>query len=243
MTVSEINYPLAETGFSSNSTDPKCVVSSEVPLLRPQAKEDILAIPRIWTKRAYQLLVQHNAVPRPWNLEGRWGSRTHKIDEQRMGFPIISRCNLEEIAAKEQSIRELLEVDGVEILNDQPYFSSHRARDPIFHDATIHPQRQPQGYNVPTNRRSNITKQLFPTDVQRDQQRLFTYAELFAGIGGFGVALEALGGKCVFVSELQDNCRETYQTNFDTPADCIYCDIYEVNDSQFPRPGTLDLLV
>ena len=27
--------------------------------------------------------------------------------------------------------------------------------------------------------------------------------ELFSGMGGFGVALDALGGKCIFMSELE----------------------------------------
>lgn len=62
-------------------------------------------------------------------------------------------------------------------------------------------------------------------------------------VGGFGVALEALGGKCLFVSEIDDNCRETYMANFDTPPLHIHGDIYEVKDSEFPDPGSLDLLV
>ena len=65
---------------------------------------------------------------------------------------------------------------------------------------------------------------------------------MFAGIGGFGVALEALGGKCVFYSELLTECRETYKLNFpDTNDSFIHGDIYEVPDSAFPRH--LDLLV
>ncbi len=62
-------------------------------------------------------------------------------------------------------------------------------------------------------------------------------------IGGFGVALEALGGKCLFVSEIDENCRETYMTNFDTPPEHVHGNIYEVNDSDFPDSGSLDLLV
>jgi hypothetical protein len=31
----------------------------------------------------------------------------------------------------------------------------------------------------------------------------FTFIELFAGIGGFRVGLEALGGRCIFTSEIE----------------------------------------
>ena len=42
----------------------------------------------------------------------------------------------------------------------------------------------------------------------------FTFIDLFAGIGGFRIALESLGGKCVFSSEWNKFSRETYRANF-----------------------------
>ena len=42
----------------------------------------------------------------------------------------------------------------------------------------------------------------------------FTFAELFAGVGGFRLGLEACGGRCVFASEIDAACRETYTLNF-----------------------------
>jgi DNA (cytosine-5)-methyltransferase 1 len=46
----------------------------------------------------------------------------------------------------------------------------------------------------------------------------FSFIELFAGIGGFRIALQNLGGKCVFASEIDPFCRQTYEINFaDTP--------------------------
>jgi hypothetical protein len=44
--------------------------------------------------------------------------------------------------------------------------------------------------------------------------RPFRYCELFAGIGGFRIALDALGGQCVFASEIDQGAAETYQNNF-----------------------------
>ncbi|KAG8457827.1 hypothetical protein KFE25_005096 [Diacronema lutheri] len=47
----------------------------------------------------------------------------------------------------------------------------------------------------------------------------FTFAELFAGIGGFRCGLEPLGGQCVFASEVDPVARRVYEANFgDVPA-------------------------
>jgi DNA (cytosine-5)-methyltransferase 1 len=43
----------------------------------------------------------------------------------------------------------------------------------------------------------------------------FRYIELFAGIGGFRVALDGLNGQCVFASEICPHARATYAANSD----------------------------
>lgn len=46
----------------------------------------------------------------------------------------------------------------------------------------------------------------------------FTFIDLFAGIGGFRIAMQNLGGRCVFTSEWDEQAKLTYETNFgDTP--------------------------
>jgi len=42
----------------------------------------------------------------------------------------------------------------------------------------------------------------------------FTFIDLFAGIGGFRLALQSLGGKCVFSSEWDAYAKQTYWNNF-----------------------------
>jgi DNA (cytosine-5)-methyltransferase 1 len=42
----------------------------------------------------------------------------------------------------------------------------------------------------------------------------FKFIDLFAGIGGFRIAFQNLGGKCVFTSEWDKYSKKTYQANF-----------------------------
>jgi DNA (cytosine-5)-methyltransferase 1 len=42
----------------------------------------------------------------------------------------------------------------------------------------------------------------------------FTYIDLFAGIGGFHLAADALGGKCVFASEIDAEAKRAYKENY-----------------------------
>lgn len=45
-------------------------------------------------------------------------------------------------------------------------------------------------------------------------KELFTFIDLFAGIGGFRMALQDLGGKCVFSSEYDKFAQQTYFANY-----------------------------
>lgn len=42
----------------------------------------------------------------------------------------------------------------------------------------------------------------------------FTFIDLFAGIGGFRIPLQELGGKCVFSSEFNHHAQRSYELNF-----------------------------
>ena len=47
-----------------------------------------------------------------------------------------------------------------------------------------------------------------------NEQSKFKFIDLFAGIGGFHLAMHRLGGECVFASEVDNFARQTYQHNF-----------------------------
>lgn len=42
----------------------------------------------------------------------------------------------------------------------------------------------------------------------------FTFIDLFAGVGGFRLAMQSLGGQCLFSSEWDVNAQKTYQANY-----------------------------
>ena len=46
------------------------------------------------------------------------------------------------------------------------------------------------------------------------EKHRFTFIDLFAGIGGFRVAMQNLGGKCVYSSEWDEQAQKTYFANF-----------------------------
>mgnify|MGYP002854457953 CR=1 FL=1 len=51
-------------------------------------------------------------------------------------------------------------------------------------------------------------------DFVADDNAKFTFIDLFAGIGGFRIAMQSLGGRCVFSSEWDEAAKETYFNNY-----------------------------
>lgn len=41
-----------------------------------------------------------------------------------------------------------------------------------------------------------------------------TFIDLFAGLGGFRIALESLGAKCVYSNEWDKHAQKVYESNF-----------------------------
>lgn len=66
----------------------------------------------------------------------------------------------------------------------------------------------------------------------------FEFVDLFAGIGGFRIAMQSLGGKCVFTSEWDEQAKKTYSANF---GEVPFGDITKEDTKKF-IPDNFDVL-
>ena len=66
----------------------------------------------------------------------------------------------------------------------------------------------------------------------------YNFIDLFAGIGGFHLALNSLGMKCVFSCEIDNHARKTYLANFKekflSSSDFFPEDIWNINVKNIP---------
>jgi DNA (cytosine-5)-methyltransferase 1 len=70
------------------------------------------------------------------------------------------------------------------------------------------------------------------------KKRKFTFIDLFAGIGGFRMAMQNLGGQCVFTSEWDEYSKKTYMANY---GEIPFGDITKEETKKF-IPDNFDLL-
>ena len=61
---------------------------------------------------------------------------------------------------------------------------------------------------------NTLFRDLFSVPFKSPENPKFTFIDLFAGIGGFRIAMQNLGGKCVFSSEWDTRAQKTYMLNY-----------------------------
>ncbi|WP_068407389.1 DNA (cytosine-5-)-methyltransferase [Pedobacter cryoconitis] len=97
----------------------------------------------------------------------------------------------------------------------------HSTNEPIYGEAvsvaekfvnSVHEPGVENLYNAVQTKMFDNTNVPFPGPEKGKE--LFTFIDLFAGIGGFRMALQNLGGQCVFTSEWDKYSRQTYFANY-----------------------------
>lgn len=84
----------------------------------------------------------------------------------------------------------------------------------------------------------NLFPELFSVPFPAPKTPKFTFIDLFAGIGGFRIAMQNLGGKCVYSSEWDAQAQKTYLINY---GDVPYGDITKEKTKQY-IPNDFDVL-
>lgn len=69
-------------------------------------------------------------------------------------------------------------------------------------------------------------------DISNKSLKGYTFIDLFAGLGGFRLALESLGAKCVYSNEWDKFAQEVYKNNFGETPDG---DITKVDENTIPE--------
>lgn len=80
---------------------------------------------------------------------------------------------------------------------------------------------------------SDLFADFFSVPFPAPKKPKFTFIDLFAGIGGFRIAMQELGGKCVYSSEFDAQAQKTYMANY---GEMPFGDITkEITKSYIPR--------
>ncbi len=123
---------------------------------------------------------------------------------------------------KYSDIRKHLHVEKLNGTAEDVASLTHYLQNSFHKEAETYYQRASDFYNelqlkVPELEQISL-QQLLPLrwDVPfpRPNDYRFTFIDLFAGIGGFRLAFQNLGGKCVFTSEWDEQAKRTYDANF-----------------------------
>ena len=83
-----------------------------------------------------------------------------------------------------------------------------------------------------------IFKDIYNPPFKAIDHPTFTFIDLFAGMGGFRLAMQAQGGKCVFSSEWNEHAQRTYFANF---GEIPFGDITKESTKQY-IPQQFDIL-
>ena len=102
-------------------------------------------------------------------------------------------------------------------LYDQSYCDSYRTKAEKFINLWVNKfceEDNSQELNESNPLQTYLFKDIYSVPFPAPKNPKFTFIDLFAGIGGFRLAMQAQGGECVFSSEWNNFSQKTYLANF-----------------------------
>lgn len=209
-------------------------------------KHKIKSNQAFWHKKIEQNIerdkvVNHTLKEQGWTVLRFWGNEIKKNTELCV-LKIINTI-MEQQAIKYSEIRKQLKIGedktkyGVELANVTHFLQNK--------DSGV-----AQFYKVNSNVFSQSAHQAFEEDMGLQYELpiewdvpfppptepKFKFIDLFAGIGGFRLAFQNLGGKCIFTSEWNPYSQKTYEANF---GEIPFGDITQINENNIPDHDVL----
>jgi DNA (cytosine-5)-methyltransferase 1 len=134
---------------------------------------------------------------------------------------------------KYSEVKEKIKFDVLKETSEFPAFFTHYLHHQIngaseFYkeDAEFYFQKMKD-----SSRMRQIPKVTFDVPFPPVKNPNFTFIDLFAGVGGFRIAMQKLGGNCVFSSEIDRYAKKSYELNF---GEVPFGDITKINEKDIP---------
>jgi len=140
---------------------------------------------------------------------------------------------------KYSEIKKFAKIDTIKDTDEGAAYFTHYLHNKNDKKTSKYFQKEAKGFfenraNEPFTDYENVNLKLdipFP-----DKKKDFTFIDLFAGVGGFRIAMQNLGGKCVFSSEIDKYAKKTYEANF---GEVPFGDITKINEKKVPEHDVL----
>lgn len=154
------------------------------------------------------------------------------------------KITLEEVYGKKFKIKVVEASENGKAALTHYLYHQNNEQSEIFKDEAVNYVRQLIEYKSPDETISieaaEDALQYMLFDFQKDipfpapKNPKFTFIDLFAGIGGFRMAMQSLDGKCVYTSEWDEQAKKTYAANF---GEIPFGDITKEETKQFIPDG------
>jgi DNA (cytosine-5)-methyltransferase 1 len=136
---------------------------------------------------------------------------------------LIEKISLEKVFEKEYKIKIIEPENNKEAIITHYLHNNKNGVSQFFKKDAIKFTKEILQYKYPEEEITNLVAEealqygifdTFDIPFPPVENPKFKFIDLFAGIGGFRLAMQNLGGKCVFTSEWDKDAKRTYKANF-----------------------------